>query len=389
MPITGTLAIIASASMAGVPLLNGFLSKEMFFAETVFIQSTPLGRTGACRSIATLAGIFSVAYSARFVFDVFFGPPCGADVPQQPHEPPHWMRVPVELLVLVCLVVGIAPAWSVGAVPRRRGAPVVGGALPAYSLAVWHGFNLPLLMSFVALAGGAALYLLQRRGRARGALEHTPLLHRFDGQRMFENLLARLSEAGRRSRRLLGTRRLQTQLLLLVARGAWPAPAPSLWLAPAAARHARAAALLADVRDDLADRRAPARVGAAWQAKFHRLAALMLASAAPAWSCCITYIWFSAPDLALTQLVVEAVTTVLILLGLRWLPMRTAKPQPARARLRPWGRRGRDLLIAIAAGGGMAALAWTRDDAAVPAEHLALLPRHARCPRAAAPTWST
>jgi multicomponent K+:H+ antiporter subunit A len=57
--------------------------------------------------------------------------------------------------------------------------------------------------------------------------------------------------------------------------------------------------------------------------------------------------------------VVETVTTVLILLGLRWLPMRTAKPQPMRARLRPWGRRGRDLLVAAAAGGGMAALAWT------------------------------
>src|SRR5690606_39695504 len=35
MPITSTLAMVAAASMAGVPLLNGFLSKEMFFAETV------------------------------------------------------------------------------------------------------------------------------------------------------------------------------------------------------------------------------------------------------------------------------------------------------------------------------------------------------------------
>ena len=99
-------------------------------------------------------------------------------------------------------------------------------------------------------------------------------------------------------------------------------------------------------------------MAAAWQAKFHRLASLMLASGAGL-VCCITYIWFSAPDLALTQLVVETVTTVLILLGLRWLPMRTAKPQPdARAdaalgpaRARPAGR--------AAAGGGMAALAWT------------------------------
>src|SRR5690606_30320793 len=39
MPITATLALVASAAMAGVPLLNGFLSKEMFFAETVFVQS--------------------------------------------------------------------------------------------------------------------------------------------------------------------------------------------------------------------------------------------------------------------------------------------------------------------------------------------------------------
>ena len=355
MPITGTLAIIASASMAGVPLLNGFLSKEMFFAETVFIQSTPWVDF-TLPVIATIAGIFSVAYSARFVFDVFFGPPCGPDVPKTPHEPPHWMRVPVELLVLVCLVVGVAPAWSVGPLLAAAAAPVVGGELPEYSLAVWHGFNLPLLMSFIALAAGGALYLLQRRGRAQGQLEHTPGLRRFDGQRIFENLLARLSETGRRSRRLLGTQRLQSQLLLLVL-VAVAGAATSLWLMPAAS----------GTRPPLAFSPmfamtwligAVCALAAAWQAKFHRLASLMLA-AASGLVCCITYIWFSAPDLALTQLVVEAVTTVLILLGLRWLPMRQQEVQRARERLRPWGRRGRDLLVATLAGGGMAALAWT------------------------------
>ena len=355
MPITGTLAIIASASMAGVPLLNGFLSKEMFFAETVFIESTPWIEF-VLPVIATVAGIFSVAYSARFVFDVFFGPPCGPEVPKTPHEPPHWMRVPVELLVLVCLVVGVAPAWSVGPLLATAAMPVVGGVLPDYSLAVWHGFNLPLLMSFIALAAGGGLYLLQRRGRARGRLSHTPGLGRFDGQRIFENLLARLSEAGRRSRRLLGTHRLQSQLLLLVL-VALAGAAASLWVAPA----------LRGTREPLAFSPmfamtwtigAVCALAAAWQAKFHRLASLMLA-AASGLVCCITYIWFSAPDLALTQLVVEAVTTVLILLGLRWLPMRQQAVQPARERLRPWGRRGRDLLVATLAGGGMAAIAWT------------------------------
>ncbi len=364
MPITGTLAIIASASMAGVPLLNGFLSKEMFFAETVFINATPWVER-SLPVLATIAGIFSVAYSARFVFDVFFGPPPGADVPRKPHEPPHWMRVPVELLVLVCLVVGVAPHWSVGPLLARAAAPVVGGTLPAYSLAVWHGFNLPLVMSFVALAGGTALYLVQRRSRASGHLGRTPVLHHLDGQRIFENLLARLSEAGRRSRRLLGTRRMQTQLLLLV--GVAMAGAAAAWWFTPMPLALRVTAALDGSRPQLPFSPmfamtwgigAVCALAAAWQAKFHRLASLMLASASGL-VCCVTYIWFSAPDLALTQLVVEAVTTVLILLGLRWLPMRNkAAVQPARARLRPWGRRGRDLLVAACAGCGMALMTW-------------------------------
>ncbi|MES2415852.1 MAG: monovalent cation/H+ antiporter subunit A [Pseudomonadota bacterium] len=355
MPITGTLAVIASASMAGVPLLNGFLSKEMFFAETVYIQSTGWLNWGL-PVIATVAGMFSVAYSARFVFDVFFGPPCGSEVPKQPHEPPHWMRVPVELLVLACLVVGVAPNWSVGLVLAAAATPVVGGLLPGYSLAVWHGFNLPLMMSFVALAGGGLLYMLQRRGRAHGRLEHTPLLHRLDGQRIFENLLARLSETGRRSRYLLGTRRLQSQLLLMVV-VALAGAAAALWFTPAE-RGSRELLAFSPMFAMTWLIGAVCAVSAAWQAKFHRLASLMLTAAAGL-VCCITYIWFSAPDLALTQLVVEAVTTVLLLLGLRWLPMRKVMDQPLQTRLRLLSRRGRDLLIAILAGCGMAALAWT------------------------------
>ena len=63
------------------------------------------------------------------------------------------------------------------------------------------------------------------------------------------------------------------------------------------------------------------RLGAAWQAKFHRLVALILAGGAGL-VVCLTFVWFSAPDLALTQLLVEIVTAVLLLLGLRWLPKR-------------------------------------------------------------------
>jgi multicomponent K+:H+ antiporter subunit A len=67
--------------------------------------------------------------------------------------------------------------------------------------------------------------------------------------------------------------------------------------------------------------------------------------------------WFSAPDLALTQLVVEVVTTMLFLLGLRWLPMRR-EDAPGEVRLRDRARRARDLLVSVAAGAGLATLSY-------------------------------
>jgi multicomponent K+:H+ antiporter subunit A len=99
-------------------------------------------------------------------------------------------------------------------------------------------------------------------------------------------------------------------------------------------------------------------VGAAWHAKYQRMAALTLLGGAGL-CLCITFLWFSAPDLALTQIVVEIVTTVLILLGLRWLPKRDESlRRPTRTERRSTRlRRLRDLTLAVGAGSGMALLA--------------------------------
>jgi multicomponent K+:H+ antiporter subunit A len=87
MPHTAVLAMVAAAAMAGVPLFNGFLSKEMFFAEAVAAGGG--WRNGWLLPAAvTFAGIFAVAYSLRFIHDVFFnGDPI--DLPRTPHEPPR------------------------------------------------------------------------------------------------------------------------------------------------------------------------------------------------------------------------------------------------------------------------------------------------------------
>ncbi|MGO1718525.1 MAG: proton-conducting transporter transmembrane domain-containing protein, partial [Halomonas sp.] len=109
MPVTALLTTLAAAAMAGVPLFNGFLSKEMFFTETL---ATPVlgGLSWLLPALAALGGILSVAYSLRLVHAVFFKPAREAP-PKSPHEPPHLMRLPVEILVALCVVVGLFPAF--------------------------------------------------------------------------------------------------------------------------------------------------------------------------------------------------------------------------------------------------------------------------------------
>ncbi len=214
MPYTATLAMVASAAMAGVPLLNGFLSKEMFFAETVFITSSAWVEM-ALPVIATVAGTFSVAYSLRFTVDVFFGPKA-TELPHTPHEPPRWMRAPVEFLVLACLIVGVFPALSVGPLLAAAAQPVVGGTLPQYSLAIWHGWNAPMIMSLIAMGAGIALYLLLRKSFRRERFVGPPLIWRLNGKRLFERVLVTAMRLAQRLERLLTTRRLQAQLFLMV-----------------------------------------------------------------------------------------------------------------------------------------------------------------------------
>jgi multicomponent K+:H+ antiporter subunit A len=352
MPRTGTLALVASGAMAGVPLLNGFLSKEMFFAETVFLSSHPWVEV-ALPVLATVAAIFAVVYSLRFGYDIFFGPP-STNLPRQPEEAPRWMRTPIELLVLCCLVVGVVPALSIGPSLAAAARPVVGGVLPQYSLAVWHGFNMPLVMSLVAISGGVVGYLWLRRYQRQGRLQNAPMVERFNGRRLFESALVVVTRLSRRSLGLISPRGLQTQMFTIIA--------VALVLALVAAR---GVPLSWGDRERL--QASPAfvilwligmvcGVGAAVMAKFHRLVAITLMGGAGLVTC-LTFVWFSAPDLALTQIVVEVVTTILFLLGLRWLPMRLEQ-SPSPVTLRDRARRARDLLLAVGAGGGLAALSY-------------------------------
>jgi multicomponent K+:H+ antiporter subunit A len=231
---------------------------------------------------------------------------------------------------------------------------VVGGTLPEYSLAIWHGVNAPLVMSLIATAGGVLVYLRYADRFKQRRAQGVPLLRGLDGKRVFESGLARLSDAARRLVRGLGTRRLQPQVFALVAVAGLAGLASALivplnWGDRARVPVTPEFALLWLIA-------AICAVGAATQAKFHRLAALTMLGVVGL-ALCITFAWFSAPDLALTQLAVEVVTLVLFLLGLRWMPKRVELDDP-RTATRAWWRRRRDLVLALSIGVGLAALSY-------------------------------
>jgi multicomponent K+:H+ antiporter subunit A len=361
MPFTATLAMVAAAAMAGVPLLNGFLSKEMFFDETAVSNPNPFVDV-SLPVVAVVASLFAVTYSLRFIHQVFFGPP-PTELDRVPHEPPALMRRPIEILVLICLVVGIIPGIAIGPYLGSAVLSVLGPATPAYSLAVWHGFTIPLAMSLTALVGGVIFYLLLQNYLARG-IDGPPLIRDLIGPRLFERTLILMSTRWARFlERLLGTRRLQPQMALLTGLAIVAA-----WL-PLSGRFRHFPVSLDGADPVLALVWAigmVCAVGAAVQAKYHRLVALMLMGGAGL-ATSVTFVWFSAPDLALTQLLVEIVTTVLILLGLRWLPKRfrdanidVATSRGARI------RRLRDILLAVVSGIGLAVIAYAAMTREVP-----------------------
>src|SRR5690606_31503947 len=107
--------------------------------------------------LVTIAATFSVAYSLRFIHDVFFnGQPI--DLPKTPHEPPRFMKIPVDILVVICLIVGVAPNLFIGPILSVAAAASLQAPIPEFSLAIWHGYNIPLMMSFSALVMGVVLY---------------------------------------------------------------------------------------------------------------------------------------------------------------------------------------------------------------------------------------
>ena len=353
LPWTATLSMVAAAAMGGIPLTNGFLSKEMFLTEVLTLTGgtwlliVPL--------LATLGALFGITYSIRFVHNTFFG---GVASPRLPNknikEASLGLRSPIILLCILCIAVGLLPAFFAQSIVQL-GAGAVLNYTPVQPvhLAIWHGFNMPLVMSLIAIIGGALLYMVLAKNQKIQHIHSEQWFGNYAGDELFERVLVRCVASARKLISTLENGSLQRYLVFIITATLVMAIVP-LWgeqlrTGSRLLNHASWAAISLWLL---------LLISCFMLLYFHheRIKAVLLVGAVGL-VVAMAFVALSAPDLALTQISVDVVSTVLLLMSLSLLPQLTPYESSS---TRHW----RDVAIAIAGGGAMAWIVWlilTRD----------------------------
>jgi len=344
MPITATIATVTALSMAGFPLLNGFISKEYMLeeaAETVWWNAPLLFPI-----LAVLGATFSVAYSLRYIFHVFAGKP-RRDYPDIPEDPGFGMWAAPALLAVIVVLSGVLPNLTFGPMMEVATSAVTGQDIER-TLKLWHGLTPALFMSIFAIVVGATILWAYRSILA--AWSALGVFHAKTAFDSFMNALVRgmtlisdWSHSGRLTS-YLAIFSVATLVAALFAFGQGPHASGTRDLMPFSVVEVTGWLLLI--------------VATLTAVILHRNRLLMLVLVGIiGLIVSLTFVSLSAPDLAMTQISVEVVTVILLLLALNFLPRECAEPDPI-------GRRWRDGLIAIGVGLSVAFLAWaimTRD----------------------------
>ncbi|MDN5790869.1 MAG: Na+/H+ antiporter subunit A [Micrococcales bacterium] len=314
-------ATLAGLSMAGIVPLAGFVAKESAMdALAKAAEGGGLGPAayGWVAVVALVAGsVLTVAYTARFLWGAFATKPGVARTAvTMPH--PGFIAVPV-LLGVGCLLVGVlAPLESEWLMPYAASVPT--GETPA-SLALWHGLTLPLLLSTLAIAVGVGLFAIRDLvGRAQSFVP--PLI---DGERGYVRALRGLERGA------VGT-------TALTQRGSLPIYLAAILLVFIALPGVTALARGGVQTVRLWDTPAQAVVGVIMLAAAvlvlftrRRLTSVMLVGAT-GYGLSMLFILHGAPDLAITQMLVETVALVVMVLTLRRLPTKFTRHPHSPAR---------------------------------------------------------
>ncbi|WP_285730523.1 DUF4040 family protein [Nocardiopsis sp. ATB16-24] len=309
MPVTAAVSALAALSMAGVPPLLGFVTKENLF-EAMLETPGPAWSGPVAGAVAVAAAALTFAYAFRFVHLTFGGrPDGGAGTGESPVEEAGWAFLAAPMISSVAgLVLGLF-VTTLNPVAGRVGTDATHVEAEPH-LALWHGLNPALGMSAMTILLGALLAWRTRAGGTWAGRRLFPV----PGTTVFERLHAGVVALGVRTGDLTRTdsptRHLAVPLVMVVLLsvvvsfsgleyGARPAPASlSLdWVLVALV----AASVVAAVTT------------------LSRMAALALVGVA-GFTTALWFVLLGAFDVALTQFLVEVLTVVVAVLVLRRLP---------------------------------------------------------------------
>lgn len=163
MPVTFTIAFIGAFSMAGIPPFNGFLSKEMFFTGMVHVLQLDIFNMETFGVIfpvfAWIASVFTFVYSMILVWKTFGGKIQLEKLEKKPHEAPIGMLISPVILASLVVIIGLFPNGLLG----RFIESIAHAILPTYEFEVhishWHGWFTPELYMTIGVIGiGLLLY---------------------------------------------------------------------------------------------------------------------------------------------------------------------------------------------------------------------------------------
>ncbi|MEW1871681.1 Na+/H+ antiporter subunit A [Streptomyces caelestis] len=304
MPVLFAVTALAAASMAGIPPLVGYLGKEAYF-EAFLYGDARLDGHRQLTVVLVIGSALTVAYAARFVQGAFGGPPEGAA--RRAERPEAGFVAPVAVLAGAGLALGVGYAGTAALAAAYADAYPPGPHGP-YELSLWHGFTPVLGLSALTLALGGLVHL------GRRSLPVTALLP--DAQRAFDRTVAAADRLALTVTRHTQVGSLPLYLVVLLttvvvvpgaalAAGAPPLGSPLPWWSPVepflAVVVLTAAAAVVGTR--------------------HRLTGILLTGAV-GYGVAGMFLVRGAPDLALTQFLVETMTLVVVVLVLRRMPAR-------------------------------------------------------------------
>ncbi|MDK8463656.1 putative monovalent cation/H+ antiporter subunit A [Marinobacter sp. SS13-12] len=329
MPVTAVIACLAALSLAGLPPLFGFIAKELLFES---LLDSPLWSAGLT-TVAVAAAVLIVGVAGLVAIKPFFGQV--GNTPKTPHEAPFGMLIGPAVLSVTALIFGLAPFLPEGALLQSAVGSVYGASVETH-LALWHGVNVPLILSIGSLALGLSLLTGWNRLQPSIYAINTSAA-RFGPEAGYFRFMEGITIVAAWQTRVLQNGVLGLYLLLLVA--------VTFGLTGYTLLTHHGINLTLDLTDSYFYEWGIALLlvaAATFASTTHSRLGSVASMGVLGFGVALTFILFSAPDLGITQLLVETLTVILLVLVLFKLPEFVNLSSPF--------ERYRDLAVATFAG---------------------------------------